>query len=379
MAKVIFLLSHVPNPRLLKRVKTLEKKFEVQIIYWNRNLAYAESFSAETMHSVHEIKVTAPQGNAIARVRPLAKFAFESVQILKREKPNIIHAANLDMLLIAVFYKHAYRNNVRIVNEIGDLPKYTFVKRVRTPVDLVAKMLQRVESNLTKSVSKIILTSPYFWESYYSSFMDESKYLFIPNAPAKQLFSAYTKRSNKDFIVGFIGSVRYVNQLKMLIDVAGLLNDTVRVFIAGVGPGYEEIKNYVSNKPWVEMYGPYNYQKEIVCLYEKVDCVYSVYDTNLHNVRIALPNRLYEAIVCELPIIAAKDTALGDFIEQNEVGTTVGAEDSESLKSVLSKWASDPRLMKRYADNCRVIKDDYYYERNSDKLLEMYQGLIDSK
>ena len=88
-----------------------------------------------------------------------------------------------------------------------------------------------------------------------------------------------------------------------------------------------------------------------------------------------MPNRLYEAIVCELPIIAAKGTALGKFIEEKEIGATVGANDKEGLKSILTKWVSDENLIQQYSFSCKLIKEDYYYENNSDKLLELYRNL----
>lgn len=205
---------------------------------------------------------------------------------------------------------------------------------------------------------------------------DKDKYLFIPNAPSKRVFNKYEKRYHDSFTIGFIGSVRYVAQLKMLIDAVNELNEDIKIFIAGSGPGHKEVLNYSRDKDFVEIYGPYNYEKEIVSLYEKVDCVYSVYDTKLHNVRIALPNRLYESIVCSIPIIGAKGTMLGKFIEKNQIGTTVDSDDKEELKNVLLKLINSNELIALYQKNCNRIKSNYYYEKNSEKLLGEYKKLI---
>lgn len=353
----------------------MQDDFLVNIIFWDRKLPASEQFVVKRYDNYYRIAVPAPQGNVIARIIPLVRFAIKSLSILRQERPAVIHAGNMDMLLIAWIYSFLNYKDVKIVYEIADLPKYTFVKKAKKARERVAKFFQYIERRATKNIRAIILTSPYFWEVYYSDFVDESKYLFLPNAPSKKLFASYEKQKNEIFTIGFIGSVRYVKQLKMLIDAVGEMDKNIKVFIAGSGPGYQVIAEYIKDKPWVEMHGPYNYEQEIVSLYEKVDCVYSVYDTELENVKVALPNRLYEAIVCELPIIAAKGTALGKFIEEKEIGATVGANDKEGLKSILTKWVSDENLIQQYSFSCKLIKEDYYYENNSDKLLELYRNL----
>lgn len=373
MKKIAMLIARIPNPRTLKRIKVLERFYDITLLYWDRGLDIKEEFEINKKNTVKQILVRAPQGKPLARIIPLMKFSCISLRILKFSRPNIIHAENLDMLFIASIYKFLFDRKTKIIYEVADLPKYTFVKRIRSPRSLIARFLQQVEKKLTSSISKLILTSPYYWDEYFSKFIDRDKYLFIPNAPSRNLFNKYKKKQNRNFTIGFIGSVRYVKQLKMLIDAVGEIDEDVKVFIAGSGPGYEDILEYSKGKDYIEMYGPYNYEKEIINLYEKVDCVYAVYDTKLNNVKIALPNRLYEAIVCEIPIIAAKGTKLGQFIEENKIGITVNDNDKEELKDALRSLTKEKLIF--YQQNCNRIKSNYYYEENSKKLLDVYKNL----
>lgn len=381
LSKIVFLISHIPNPRILKRVKILEEDFDITLIYWDRGQPVKEEFEINPINTVIRINISAPLGKPMKRIIPLMKFIFDALRQLKYEKPNIIHVANIDMLFIAVLYKKNIDKNIRIIYEVADLPKYSFYTDVNSVKALISKILQTLEKKLTSNISKLILTSPYFWDEYYSKFVSKDKYLFIPNAPFKSLFDKYKgKRVSGDFTIGFIGSVRYIKQLKMLIDAVDEINEeynkNIKVFIAGSGPGYEEIIEYSINKTFVEIYGPYNYEKEIISLYEKVDCVYSVYDTKLHNVRIALPNRLYESIVCSIPIIGAKGTVLAKFIEDNKIGFTVDAYDKEELKRELINIVNNKGLINLYKDNCDRIKYNFYYENNSEKLLYEYKKII---
>ena len=87
-----------------------------------------------------------------------------------------------------------------------------------------------------------------------------------------------------------------------------------------------------------------------------------------------MPNRLYEAIVCEIPIIVAKDTVLGDFIEENKIGFTVRSDNKDELKEKLLKIITSDELIDIFKKNCKRIKENYYYENNNE-LLNAYREL----
>jgi len=375
LKKITILISHIPNPRILKRIKALEKDFKINLIYWDRGHQGKESFDINPMHKIDRISIDAPRGQPVKRIAPLVKYTFRALKLLINTKPDIVHAANFDMLFIANVYRVISRRNIKIFYEVADLPKYTFYNNVNSIKSLIARLLQIIEKRMTNNISKLILTSPYFWEVYFSNFISKDKYMFIPNTPSRTLFSKYIKKEHERFTVGFIGSVRYVRELKMLIDAAGEVSIDIEVFIAGIGPGYQEIYEYCRDKKYVKIYGPYNYEKDIVYLYEEIDCTYSVYNAQLENVKIALPNRLYESIVCEIPIIASKDTMLGEFIVSKQIGTTIAFDDKEELKKQIYELATSKKKLRFYQENCKRIKHDYYYEKNSQLLLNEYKIL----
>nr|WP_312579451.1 glycosyltransferase [Sedimentibacter sp.] len=373
MKKVAFLLSHIPNPRMLKRIKTIQNDFYISIIYWDRGQRVKETFEVSPNHNVEKILLKAPLGQPIKRIIPWMRFFIKSFRMLKKEDPSIIHVSNLDMLLIANFYKRTQKKATKVIYEVADLPKHWTVNKVRSIRDIIMLTLKKIEVKLMDRVSKLILTSPYFWEVYYSKFTDKEKYMFLPNAPYWSVFKDYNKKTYGTFTIGFIGSVRFIEQLKMLIEAVEEIGENIDVFIAGGGPCYHEIKKITQDKKFVKLHGPYNYEKEIVKLYENVDCVYSVYNTKTEGVKVALPNRLYEAIVCSLPIIASKNTALGDFIEKNEIGFVVS--NKSELKASLIELKNNKNIIKKIEDNCNNIKYNYYFEKSSEYLLKEYLNL----
>lgn len=138
----------------------------------------------------------------------------------------------------------------------------------------------------------------------------------MPNIPEAAPFAKYKRKTRGKFTVGFIGSIRYLKQMKMLVDAAERAGCNVLFAGAGVTTSdYLHIIEYCKDKYFVTFTGKYNYNEDIANLYGAVDCIYAVYDADNPNVRIALPNKLYEAVYCKLPIIVAKGTYLSEIVE----------------------------------------------------------------
>ena len=96
----------------------------------------------------------------------------------------------------------------------------------------------------------------------------------------------------------------------------------------------------------IRIYGEYNYEKDSK-LYSMTDVVYSVYNTNNYNVRLALPNKLYESIVCGNPIIVTSDTYLENYVKNLELGfPSLQRCSSEKLIKSLLVIKTDSRYFK---------------------------------
>ena len=87
-----------------------------------------------------------------------------------------------------------------------------------------------------------------------------------------------------------------------------------------------------------------------------VDCVYAVYDADNPNVRIALPNKLYESILCELPIIVAKQTYLAELVKEWGVGISVNHKEVKELVEAIACLKNNREVYEEIRNACVVIK-----------------------
>lgn len=350
--KIVFLLSHVPDPRMNKRISVAKRVGTVAVIYVNRTSQdIFELEHGDIEYSKIDLDIP-PSDQIIKRLLMSQKYKRIALKILFKYNPDIIYTEGLDSLDIAVVYKRRF--DCQIFYEVADLRECYIEKPKSLFKKIAAYLIKYKDKKLFKYVAHLVITSEKFYDVYYLNLIEKDKTIFMPNTPDFSVFKNYKKKSEGEFTVGFIGGIRYLKQMKMLVDAAKLAK--CRVLFAGAGgtfKDFDEISEYCRVNSHVLFTGKYNYSRDIASLYGAVDCVYAVYDADNANVRIALPNKLYESIYCGLPIIVSKGTYLSQLVTDWGVGLSVSHNDVEELAEALKRLMSDSSLRTSISKNCK--------------------------
>ena len=363
--KICFLLSHIPDPRLNKRIEFFKQKGLTQVICVRRASQNIWEPTQDVEHTIFDIDLPSAK-HIIKRYISSQEFQKKALDKLKEIKPNVIYAEGLDTLIVASQYKKTH--DIRIIFEVADLRENYIIKPKKLVERLITRKLLRKEKAVFNNVNFLVVTSPKFYDIHYNSLISKDRLLFIPNAPNIEVLKKYKKHKG-EFTVGFIGGIRYLHQMKMLVDVSEKI--PCNVLFAGAGgtsSDYAEIENYCSNKENVTFTGRYNYNSQIAFLYGMVDCVFAVYDADNPNVRIALPNKLYESIYCELPIIVAKGTYLSELVEKYGVGISVSHKKPEELEKTIMQLKTNKEYYDTLVNNCREAKKSLFKSNSNDEL-----------
>ena len=353
--KVCFLLTHVPNPRMNKRIEVFKRVADTSVICTRRASQNSWEPTQNVKHEIFDIDLPSAK-HIVKRYLTSQDFQKKALEKLEEMMPNVIYAEGLDTLIIAGKFKE--KHEVHIIFEVADLRENYITKPKKAMDRAITAVLLQQEKKAFKNVEYLVVTSPKFYELHYSSLIRKEKMIFIPNAPDAEVFRNYKKHVG-DFTVGFIGGIRYLNQMKMLVDAAGEVG--CKVLFAGAGgtsSDYENIQAYCHGKDHVTFTGRYDYNSQIASLYSMVDCVFAVYDADNPNVRIALPNKLYESILCELPIIVAKGTYLEELVKEWGVGISVNHKDKKDLVAALQCLKDDREFYNHLVAECRKYKCD---------------------
>ncbi|MDO4991077.1 MAG: hypothetical protein Q4E45_11280, partial [Eubacteriales bacterium] len=270
------------------------------------------------------------------------------------------------MLKIADAYRRKSGKKVIVIYEVPDLrrlitePQKGFIKNI------ARKYVIGQEKKLCDRADLIIITSEMFYETHYKGMVDRSKFLYIPNVPEFRAFADYRKYAGDDFVIGWIGGVRYKSQMRMMLAAAETLG--CRVLVAGYEKAPIEIEPLCRQKSFVEWTGPYDYDRDAASLYGRCSVIYAVYDASTVNEQIALPNKLYEAVCCELPILVSKGTYLSRIVEDWDVGMAVDCTSQVGITSALQRLRDDRALYESFARQCRAHRGDINLEKYNEVL-----------
>ena len=118
--KIVFLLSHIPDPRTNKRIAVAKQCGEVEVICVRRaSQDIWEPYHTDVLHNIIDIDLP-PAKKLIKRFISSKAYAKIALILIKKKAPNIIYTEGMDSLGIAVKYKQ--RNQAcTIVYEVADL------------------------------------------------------------------------------------------------------------------------------------------------------------------------------------------------------------------------------------------------------------------
>lgn len=371
MTKTVFLIGFLPNPRIYKRIAFASRHSDVHLICWDRGKEMMENPEGR---GISCSIISIPAGNdPVSRLIPLKQFTAQSLEILKRNKPDIIHVQGLDMLQIACKYKVRHKN-VHIIYEVADLHRLLVDKQKGVIRQVAQKYLLWQDNKCSQKIDLLIVTSQQYYDTYFASFIPKEKMMYFPNVPDLSAFDAYTKKNSRNqFTVGYFGVIRYKTELRLLIN--SLKKNNTRLIIAGYEESGTEIEELCRGRTDIDWIGRYDFKKSAADLYSRCDCIYAVYDASMANCQVALPNKLYEAVYCELPIIVADHTHVGDIVREWNVGIPVTHDSQEAVDSAILELKDD-RKYSDYVAGCKQHKEEIDLERYNKQLKDKIDSFM---
>lgn len=375
MKKLLMLSSHIPDPRIIKRLNSLNKFFdESHLLYWERDFGNGFSF-AGIEGVISESISTTSDPSLVKRILEDRKLREKTINKILTYDPDVIYISGVELLW--AIKKVPFKRKPIIILEIADLPANTHISKL----GFFGKSVEKILINVVKEVPDYyVITSPGFYHGYYEKYgFDKNKFFVFENVPQKNIFKTYEinpeKIMNKEkLVIGYIGAVAYYSSLKALFEACNNI-ENVEIVIAGKGPDSEKVENEAKKYKNVKVLGRYNYEQDISRLYSMVDVVYSLYNVDNYNVKLALPNKLYEAIVCGKPIIVAKDTYLEEYVKELGVGFSAPYKDVDALKALIEDIYNNREKLSDISRKCMEIRNNYFYETVEEEFLKWLEQI----
>jgi len=374
--RILMLLSKPFKPEPWHEAKTLVNAgYHVKIIGWDREKKYKKKEIVDGIE-IERISIQAPYGSFVGLL-PLYPIFYLIIFIKSIFMDfDVVECHNFDTLPLGLLIGKL--KGKKIVYHSLDLYFTWFARETSSRIKKYISIIFRKFEKLTlKSIDHLIVVTPALLD-YYKKYDITCKTTVLLNTPNKNFFNQFIQNKNKEdsskFVISYIGEIRYEEPLLNLIEASAKIND-VEVLIVGGGVKAESIKKKVEKYPNVLIIGQVPY-KEVIKYYMKSDCTYAVYDSNVENIKVAIPVKVFEAMACGIPVIVNKNIWVSNFVEKNKIGLCVNEDNREEIENAILELKNNKNLKIEFGKNGRkLFEETYNWEKQEEKLLKVYNKI----
>lgn len=358
--KILCITNSFPiHPRLKKIASLFEEYSDLYFFSWDRENSFQSLECKEEnvfVYSSHN-----GYGTAFKMLLGVPKFIHAVRKELKNVNPDILiirHWSTCFVLLPLIPKKY------KVIYDVSDMPDSENKNMVK-----VYKLLERY---VLKHSDVVILSSSYYLPFYENR--HKSIYVLENKVDTNLMVRNKKDYKHERLTISFIGMIRYYETLINLIEASKEL--PIDIHLYGKGIDSKIISHYCLTEKInnVFIHGAYDY-KDIERLYRSSDLIYTAYPSMNENVQYSIPNKLYEALLFERPLIASVNTALGNIVEKENLGFVVDSSSVESINSVLKQVLNNPLLIENARHSMASYKknNDVYwnsYKENAKKIID---------
>lgn len=347
MSTIVFILSSSVNQNGIKRIdEFVERGYNVKVYGFNRGVKYCNKSKYVHINILASFSNNQPYLKRLGIMRKGIQFVLDDT----KRKDCVYYLIGPDVAMIFTLIC-----NRKYIYEEPDLV-HTYINN-----GCVRNILERIDKRIIR-------------KSILSVFRSEGFpiYHFGENVPDN--CTVITNRLNKDIQsiplvekseinlhhlrIGFVGGIRF-KSIKNFAEVFCKRFPDFEFYFYGILDTDEEKLLFKPLEKFenCHFHGCFKNPDDMPSIYSSFDLLLSTYDVEYENVRYAEPNKIYEAIYFETPIIVSKGTFLADKVLRLGVGYEVDPLDEDDITSLIGNLTMDS--VKEKVENMqRIPKED---------------------
>ncbi|MGY0217554.1 glycosyltransferase [Endozoicomonadaceae bacterium StTr2] len=359
--------------RVLREASTLSQNgHDVEILCWDRE----NVTSNKDIDIIDNIKVKrffprAKSETGIKQIIPFLKFIFQSKKYLRNKEVDIIHAHDLDGLITGFFCKS---RKMKLIYDSHEF--FSGMRGLK-----ISPFFFILEWILLKRVDSIISVSPSICTSLKKLYSPKNKPLLIRNTPNKYTVSnkhetlrARLKISENQKILVYQGMLNADRGLENLIQILTYLEDNIVIVLIGTGSFEQNLRDLATKlnvNDRVFFTGHIEHEK-LLNYTSSADLAIYLLNIIKLNTRFCLPNKIFEFIQAEIPIISTETRDVKKLIRKYSIGETVNPSNIEDTVDKIKKILTHSQ---EYKNNLIKAKKELSWENEEKKLIEFYKKL----
>jgi len=324
---------------------------------------------------VHRIRLKSREWSKNKVIQLLKYFEFIYRVVKKYKNSDVLHCNDLTALPIGVIIKKFYNKDVKIVYdaheyEINDVPNQSSIS---------IKIKYMLEKFLIKYADAVISVSDAIANEYVKLY-NIKKPALVLNTPLykdiqkKDIFRETLNISKEQTIFLYQGGLSKGRGIEILLETFKSIDEENSVIVfMGYGPLQELVEN--ESKKYSSIYFHTAVSPDILLEYTcSADFGILFYENNCLNHYYCSPNKMFEYLMAEVPVIVSNLYEMKRLIEKNNIGIVAKENTPEGLSKAIKKALNLDK--KELLGNIQKVKEIYNWEEQEKFLLNVYKAIL---
>jgi glycosyltransferase involved in cell wall biosynthesis len=362
--------SIIYDPRVRKIIGSLRKKYSISALGWNRELVSQDKIN----NYISKVELfnlkTSFWKPSLVRILIRLLIFFPPFWLwvftkLLASRPKVVHACDLDAVLPCYIYKTIFRK--KLVFDVFDRYAMTFIpSKLKTFYSVV----NFSEEFFSEKADVLITVS----DKVMKTFQRKPKLpVTIMNCPEDYPSSKTLSEKYKTGIhrLVYTGAIKQGRALENMILVIKDL-DNIELIVAGPVIDKELFQQMLAIPNM--KYAGYLDPRDAIDLEASANVMIALYDPDVTWNSITVPNKIFEAMMCGIPVIS---NVCQDLINELECGIVVDYHNVDQIRETIIKLNDNPGLRKRLGDNGRkAFLEKYNWNVMEQRLYKVYEDLL---
>jgi hypothetical protein len=365
----LFGFGYEPDVRLRKTTQSLAGAgFDVTVVAWDRSgeLPRRERDGAV---AIERVRVRSRRGRGLGQIFFLGRAGLAMMRRLRRHRPDVVHAVDLPMLLVAVLAR-PFVGRPKIVYDAFEIYSLMVAHRFPRPVLGVLRLLERRLPRAAQLVIVAGISRRTWFEHEGIASIVVPNWVAAPEGPGPDQAARTAARASfgvesGQFCLVYAGALLASRDLESLLRYAGR-HPADAILIAGTGDREAWLATAVEGLPNVRLLG---WLPDPAGVMLSADALFYALHTDHPYAAYAAPNTLYVAIAAAVPLVFRAQGELGLLGAQHDIGRTFT--DDASLDAATAELR-DPVVAERVRQSMRALRAGYSWDAAVAPLLAAY-------
>ncbi len=322
---------------------------------------------------VHRVKLKSRKWSKTKLIQVLKYCEFIYRVAKEYKNSEILHCNDLNTLPIGVIIKKFFNKSTKIVYDAHEYETETNGLN-----GMQKTLVKKLEKYLIRYADKTIAVSDAIANEYVKLYDIEKPSLVLNTPPYKQIQKKDVFRETFDIkkeqtIFLYQGGLSRGRGIEILLDTFKQINDDKSVIVF-MGYGVLEDMVATASKEYKNIYFHNAVTPDVLLDYTcSADFGISTIEDCCLSYRYCLPNKMFEYLMAEIPVIVSNLYEMKRLVESNSIGVVTKENTPYGLKEAIQKAVKlDKEELNK---NILKVKEIYNWEEQEKVLLEAYRDL----